>query len=112
MMQYMGSLPCVHCHARRRRGSSEFRFKEEKWIGRLETQFKVKVTGADGTEVGKSLEEIQKQIEEAANTVNYSTRTMRHNAEKKTLEEVTNRGKAAARSTTNGKKSFQKTNKF
>ena len=45
---------------------------------------------------GKSPVEIQEQIE--MDTVNHSTKAMRHNAEKKTLEEVTNREKAAARS--------------
>ena len=57
-----------------------------------------KVKGADGTEGGKSLVEIQKQIEEAAKTINYSTKVMRHNAEKETPDKVTDREKAAARS--------------
>ena len=38
-------------------------------------KFKTKVMGADGTGRGKSLVEIQKQIEDAAQTINYSTKS-------------------------------------
>ena len=52
----------------------------------------MKVMEADGKgEAKTNLVEIQKQIEVAAKAVNHSAMAMRHNAEKKTREEVTNR---------------------
>ena len=63
-----------------------------------EQKFKMKVTGADGAEEGKGLDEIQEQIGVAAKAINFSTRAMRQNAENKIPYGVTTREKAAARS--------------
>ena len=56
--------------------------KKQGWAGwRLvseddKAKFKMKVMGTNGTEEGKGLEEIKKQIEGAAKEVNFSTRTV------------------------------------
>ena len=62
-------------------------------------RFKMKVTGADRAEEGKSFEEIQKQIQMAAKAINFSTRAVRQNAENKIPDDVTKREGARDRLT-------------
>ena len=63
--------------------------KKRGWVGwkpvreEDKRKFEMKVAGAEETEAGKGLEEIQKQIEAAARAINFSKRTMRLNAEDK-----------------------------
>ena len=51
-------------------------------------EFKKKVTGKGSECAELGLEEIHKQMEVAAKSVNFSTKAMRHNAEKKVPDEV------------------------
>ena len=60
--------------------------------------------GEGGVDWRNSLVEIQKQIEEAAKTINYSTKAMRHSAE----ESDKPRESCCEERKTNGKKSSQK----